>query len=224
MPVLKSHFFLYICLDNFPNSIMAYHIIIILLLIIISFPTAISAESHYATYLNNFAPFNGKSTATLDDDRLIICNNFSDDLIITDTITRSGHKSFKFYVRAANLNNDIKGGYKYTDLTDNSTKRIDNTAWGIVWNYTDQDNFYAAIIGCNDPSPHDDIFNNRTMIVNIIKVQNASMSVIKSVNLDKDIDLYTGYNVINVEYDGDMTHTIRTLNMDYLPGLHQNFQ
>ena len=206
MPVLKSHFFLYICLDNFPNSIMAYHIIIILLLIIISFPTAISAESHYATYLNNFAPFNGKSTATLDDDHLIICNNFSDDLIITDTITRSGHKSFKFYVRAANLNNDIKGGYKYTDLTDNSTKRIDNTAWGIVWNYTDQDNFYAAIIGCNDPSPHDDIFNNRTMIVNIIKVQNASMSVIKSVNLDKDIDLYTGYNVINVEYDGDMTH------------------
>ena len=184
---------------------MTYHRITTILLSI-TIALAVWAESHYATYLNNFAPFTSENNnnVKIDDNKLIISNNFSNDIIIADTVA-TGIKKFKFYVRAANLNNDGIKSHKYIDTGDNSTKKLDNTAWGIVWGYIDRQNFYAAITSCHDPYPHDDIFSNRSMTINILKVQDSSISVLKSIDINDGIDLLTGYNVLNVEYDGSKT-------------------
>ena len=96
------------------------------------------SQSHYATYLNDFYPFNHIAAhgthchAEISDGKLMISNNTSEDGLIVDTIS-SGIKKFKFYARAANLNNENNKAYKYTDISDNSTKKEENPAWGISW-------------------------------------------------------------------------------------------
>ena len=43
------------------------------------------------------------------------------------------------------------------------------------------------------------------MTINILKVQDSSISVLKSIDINDGINLLTGYNVLNVEYDGSKT-------------------
>lgn len=168
------------------------------------------SQSHYATYLNDFYPFNHIAAhgthchAEISDGKLMISNNTSEDGFIVDTIS-SGIKKFKFYARAANLNNENNKAYKYTDISDNSTKKEENPAWGISWGYVDKENFYAAILKCHNSSPYDDILDKRSMTVSIIKVDESVTTILKTVEVDEDIDLYCGYNVVSVEYDGDKT-------------------
>ena len=168
------------------------------------------SQSHYASYLNDFAPF--LHNAAIADDcnmqraghSLIISNNFSNDLIITDTIA-TGQDKFKFYARIANLHNAENKTYKYTDTTSRKTLKTSNTAFGLVWGYTDSFNFHAVILRCIDTNPYDDLTAYRRMAVNIIKVANGKTSILKTVEIDKGVDLYTGFNVVNVEYDGQST-------------------
>lgn len=167
-------------------------------------------QSHYATYLNNFASFfdQAKITANCEshvsDKDLVISNKFSDDLIITDTLS-SGMRKFRFYIRAANLNNKANKSYEYTSLSDGNKHKLDNPVFGIVWGYTDKQNFYAAILQCSNSYLYDDLIDTRAMTVNIIRVHDSSMKILKTVKLDEGADLYTGYNIVNIEYDGEKT-------------------
>ena len=182
----------------------------ILTLLLLTCCLTMRSQSHYATYLNDFSPFNRIAShcthcyTEISDGKLIISNNTSEDGFIVDTIS-SGIKKFKFYARAANLNNENNKAYKYTDISDNSTKKEENPAWGISWGYVDKENFYAAILKCHNSSPYDDILDKRSMTVSIIKVHESVPTILKTVELDEDIDLYCGYNVVSVEYDGDKT-------------------
>lgn len=180
---------------------------------IITFFTTCSltfAQSHYSTYLNDFSPFMQQAESHencnvhISDKRLIIDNKFSKDIIITDTIS-TGINKFKFYVRFANLNNQENKHYEYTDLNDNTIKKTSETTHGIVWGYTDEENFYAVLLNCHNSNPHDDLFDNRYMSVNIVKVSNASMTILKTLELNDNVNLYDGYNTLNVEYDGNTT-------------------
>lgn len=180
--------------------------LILITLLLISSLT-IRSQSHYATYLNGFAPFSSVAKhcdVHISDNTLVISNSTSKDLLIVDTIS-SGIKKFKFYTRIANLNNEANKTYKYTDLTDNSTKKQKNPTWGISWGYIDCNNYYAAILKCHNSSPYDDIIDKRLMTINIIKVEDSKTSVLKTIEMDDGIDLYDGYNVVCVEYDGNKT-------------------
>lgn len=182
----------------------------ITVIIAIQFCMTAIAQSHYATYLNDFEPFQHKATEIphcdmqVSENMLIVCNNYSTDLIITDTIA-TGINKFKFYARIANLHNAENKSYKYTDIETQKTKKTSDTAFGIVWGYTDRKNFCAAMVKCLSRTPYNDFDTNRSMTINVIKVQNGETSIVKTVEMNDGIDLHTGYNVLNVEYDGNKT-------------------
>ena len=181
--------------------------ILLLALFALSIFGSISAKSLYITYLNQFSPFyNAKDTChniQLKDKVLLMENKFSDNMIVVDSLSE-GFNKFKFYVRIASLNNDETKSYACRNRHTNKKTNIKNPAVGVVWSYTDSENYYAVMTRCTNSDLHS-YYDTRNMIIDIIQVENARTSLIKSVALDEDVNLQNGYNVISIEFDGNST-------------------
>lgn len=183
---------------------MARNLALSFLIFIIS--NTISAKSLYMTYLNQFFPFYTEESTEmhLNDKALCIENQYADNLIVVDSLS-TGHNKFRFYIRIANLNNEETKSYECVDRNTNKKKSIKNPSCGIIWNYKDSANYYAVTTHCSNSDLHS-FYDTRNMTIDITKVENGKTSLLKSVVLQENVNLQNGYNVIDIEYDGNSTY------------------
>lgn len=171
----------------------------LMLLMTLSFA---KAESQYYTYLNNFEGFN-KSFTNIDGTYLVLNNQSCRDMFNLIDINQKDC-TFKCFVRFANRAN--KEGKTYKILNDKGKSEvIKNLEWGLVWNYKDSLNYYKIRVKCNNSFAHD-AFDERTLLIDAVKILDGKEYVLSTHKLTKDIDLGDGFNVLSLVYDGTYTY------------------
>lgn len=163
-----------------------------------------SSETLYSSYLNEFALFGLPASAELCDRHLRIDNTTDTPVFIVDTLTHDRSASFRFVARFANLHNSEGKSYKYFDSGSQKTRKVQDTAWGVVWNYVDSLNFCELSLQCSNSNLHD-ILDERTMTATIARTSAGKRSVLKQLSLRKDIDLYEGENTVHIVLDNSAT-------------------
>lgn len=76
------------------------------------------------------------------------------------------------------------------------------SSWKLFWNYTSENNYNYIELKWRNTN-YGDILDQRQLIVNIGKNINGKAKLIKSVELEKGINLYTGENTILLEVNDD---------------------
>lgn len=92
-------------------------------------------------------------------------------------------------VRAAVNTNKERAGYS-------------KSIWGIVWDYQSQSNFKSVEITWNNTN-YGDFADCRQLVAKVIEVTNGKRNVVKTVLLDKWVDLSTGMNSVLFEVQKD---------------------
>lgn len=179
---------------------ITYFIILILFLCNIK----VCADTFYSTYLNDFEYFSKDSITSINSQNLRVSNIHSDDYIKVDTFPIDGDYTFKYNVRLANLHNEEGKQYTYFDDS-GKKKKIGSTEYGVVWNYLDNNNYYAVLLSCSNSNIYDEIHDKRTMNIKVVHVINNNIHILKELNLEKFVDLYQGFNLVRIAYDGETT-------------------
>ncbi len=162
----------------------------------------IYSQSTYFTYLNKFGALH-KSDMKIEEDFLCVDNMTYEDKINIACVNTS-NSTFCSYIRFKNLNN--KEGKKYRIWNnDRKSKMVENPLWGFVWNYQNEQNFYAIILKGYNTNYHD-ILDNRLLHIEINKIENGKKEILYNINSEKGIDVYDGFNVVKIQYDGYFTH------------------
>lgn len=73
--------------------------------------------------------------------------------------------------------------------------------WRLLWNYQSTNNYNYIELTWNNTN-FGDILDVRQAIVNIVEVKNSRQKVVKSVALERGVNLSTGFNTILVEAKG----------------------
>ena len=166
--------------------------------------SSVRGECVYYSYPTGFGSFAKTGAVAFEQNRLVFENARDLPLFSVDTILRDNNATFKFSIRIANLHNKEGKSYHYFESSDKKKRKIANTECGAVWNYIDEQNYYAVLMKCYNTCLHD-ILDRRYMVVDIVKCENGRVSSLKTVEIDKNVDLYEGYNMIRIAYDGELT-------------------
>lgn len=181
--------------------LISIRFIAILALIFFNLPLA-SASSKYLSYLNGFGVLSAHG-AEIRGNHLYDSNTSLLPKVNIDTVSNAG-SSFNLYVRIANKNN--REGKRYKVVNPHTGKRqfIANTTWGAVWNYTDSANYYAVRLQAANSNLHD-LLDKRSVTLEVIRLCNGTEQLLSSRSLGKEMNLYDGFNVISIKYDGSST-------------------
>lgn len=161
---------------------------------VVLFSTMLQARDYYSSVNNGFCGF---KNAELQNGTMKITN-------ITDTMAVSlfsGDISvyrYKVVVRLANLHNQENKSYEVISQN-GKNKKVKNTEWGLVINYTSSLDYYAIVLQCSNTSPHD-MLDKRKMTCSLVHFEEGNRKNIVTKELDKDVDLYTGDNLMIAEY------------------------
>lgn len=170
---------------------------VILVVLIACTWISISASTHYATIHNRFGSIIRCEGATISDDFLTLDNKTSVISILTDTATISSDH-YRLQVRAANEHNSPRRSYTITDDNGNN-HRINHPSWGVAFDINeDQTEYWAAILQCINTDINDDINDRRIANISLIHHHNGNDEMISSRQIDKDINLYDGFNSLEV--------------------------
>jgi hypothetical protein len=163
------------------------------------------AGSSYLTYLNGFGSLSRHipSNAAVQGNYLVDVNERDVPRVNVDTFTVTD-KSFKYYVRIANLNNSEGKSYKVRSASGKKSS-VSNPVWGLVWNYRDSADYCCVRLHCAN-SALNSVFDKRCMVVEAVKVEAGVSKVLDSATLTDCVDLFNGFNVICVAYDGKSTN------------------
>ncbi|MEG2242577.1 MAG: hypothetical protein RSA66_05790 [Muribaculaceae bacterium] len=179
-----------------------YAIIIFLLFNITSI---CNAEALYLNAFNGYGQF-GKHSITnqynsikIADDALLHENSSSNDTVNTYKIDLID-TNFTFEIRLANLHNDEGKTYKVIDRKSHKKLSINNPTWGVVWNYIDKNNYNKLVLQGNNTNLHD-IFDKRTINLSVITIKDGAEHLILSKEIDDNINLYKGYNVVVIKHE-----------------------
>ena len=118
----------------------------------------------------------------------------ADSIILCDSIV-SPYK-FQITLRIANLHNSENKTYPAIDAS-GKTHKISNPEWGVVFNYTAPNNYYAVTLSANNSNPFD-ILDKRSLTCSLIKVENGNRKELASQSLTNDVNLYEGINLISL--------------------------
>lgn len=114
--------------------------------------------------------------------------------------------TFDIYIRIANEKN-VEGKTFKVKNSDGKTIKVSNTEWGMVWNYIDDNNYNLIRLKGGNTMLYD-VLDERYITVDVISVKNGKSNTINTVTCKKNVDLYGGYNVIRVLFDGNTTSVL----------------
>lgn len=192
--------YVFLCYKQYSNAMC--RVMTSILAIIMA--ASLYGESLYSTYLNDFEYFLDAKTMSISDNFLNIDNGGDAPRIVVDTLTHDADATFKFSVRLANLHNDEGKAYKYYDSIARKFKKESSTELGVVWNYTDSLNYNAIIMRCSNSNLHD-LLDKRSMKAGIVRCSGGKVSTLCNLDLDKNVNLHDGLNLVRIVYDGELT-------------------
>ena len=156
----------------------------------------------YNTHYNNFERVNRDSRATINGQFLQLDNISTRDIIVTDSTSIDSFDNYNYYIKFANLHNKEGKSYKVFDDQDNSTS-VSSTKCGIVFNLT-ADSYWLVTTCCDNSNFYNENFDSRTMTIELVKVESGKKNIVKSVTLDKGVDLDMGYNYVGVNVENNV--------------------
>lgn len=134
--------------------------------------------------------------------------------------------AYRYFARIANLHN--QEGKSYAIVSGGRKTRVAATQCGIIFNALDDSNYHAVLVSCHNSHLHDDILDKRYMEVELVQVTGNQEQVLKSVQIDKDIDMGDGLNAIGVDVSNNTVNVLvgnNSLNQIFtieLPAMHNS--
>jgi len=173
---------------------------LIALLVVYASASAITRYSHPQ---NGFAALmaNGDNIAVIkNDNSLEINNNSTHDYCLLDTTTLPS--TFRYSVRFANANNHRGKSVKVTN--DNGSEcKVSNQRWGVVVDAMPNGDMVTIELEVNNSDIYNDVSEGRAMKVTVNKYTSTGSSLISSVSISKDVNLFDGDNALSVDVDGN---------------------
>lgn len=160
---------------------------------------AAEAKSYHQTYLNSFAGF---PDAQIMQNRMMVDNQTASPSLKIDTTKVDSYK-FRIFARIANLHNGESKSYK-AKIDEQSSVKIANPTWGIVFNYTDNNNYCAVVLQCKTSSLGD-VTEHREMLCQLIAMRNGMESIIESADINDNVNFYEGDNIVAIEHSEGVT-------------------
>ena len=161
----------------------------------------LSSQSKYFTYLNEFGMLNNANTHIVG--KILYDNNTKTDCRFNAVPFDCVQSVFSCHIRIANKNNNEGKTYKVKD-DNGKTHKISNPEWGFVWNYVDDNNYYEVRLKGNNTALYD-LMDKRELKIEVNKITHGNKETLKTASFTENVDLYDGYNVILMKYDGSKT-------------------
>lgn len=183
-------------------------IFLVIVLMVIS-GLEIQGKSYYNTSQNNFGglfPHPGMRMQGrykgIDDDRLVEENATLATALTIDTM-RVVSTDYRYQVRLANLNNRQGKTKSIKNPMTGGTTVITSPQWGVVFNMDERGNYYAVVLSCDNSAPYDDITDQRSMQVSLVKQEGSgNMTELASATLTKGVSLEDDLNTVCVDVTG----------------------
>ncbi len=166
----------------------------------------LEATVRYSTHYNNFAHLPQSEHVRIVDGCLLADNMQAKPLVLLDS-TAVGTTDFKYYIRIAN--NHSQEGKSYSVQNAGKTMKYAGTSCGVVFNAIDKKHYWAAVVRSYNTHLHDDMLDKRCMRVTLLHVVNGNEQIVKEVDIEKNVELSTGFNIIGIEMkDGILTVSV----------------
>lgn len=167
------------------------------LLALTVFWLSMTANTHYSTIHNGFASIERINGLTcIEGDYLACDNNTNQDILLTDTATILSDR-YRLQIRLANLHNSPRRTYTVTN-DEGERQRISAPLCGIAFNINNNSDYWAVTLQCLDTDINNDINNRRIAYITLLHYLNGAEVVIASQQLEKGVNLYDGFNSLEV--------------------------
>ena len=162
-------------------------------------------KSYYNSAANGFGglfPHPGMRMAgrykAIVEDRLVEENATLSTAISLDT-TGVTSSSYRYQLRLANLNNKQGKTKSFKNPITGEKETVTNPQWGLVFNMDDSGNYWAVVLSCDNSTPFDDITDQRTMQVRLVKNDGTSTIELASTTVSKGVSLEDDLNTVCVD-------------------------
>lgn len=109
--------------------------------------------------------------------------------------------TYRYQMRLANLNNKQGKTKSIKNPMTGDNTVITSPQWGVVFNMDDSGNYCAVVLSCDNSAPFDDITDQRTMQVSLVKNDGGSTIELASTTLSKGVSLEDDLNTVCVDVD-----------------------
>ena len=135
------------------------------------------------------------------DDRLVEENSTMATALTIDT-TGIASTAYRYQLRLANLNNKQGKTKSLKNPMTGGTTVITSPQWGLVFNMDDRGNYCAVVLSCDNSAPYDDITDQRSMQVSLVKCdENGTTTQLASATVSKGVSLEDDLNTVCVDVD-----------------------
>ena len=167
----------------------------------------VQGKSYYNSASNNFGGLfpnpsmrmQGRYKA-ITEDRLVEENATLATALTIDTMGVVS-TAYRYQVRMANLNNKQGKTKSIKNPMTGGHTVITSPQWGVVFNMDDRGNYYAVVLSCDNSAPFDDIADQRTMQVSLVKNDGGSPIELASTTVSKGVSLEDDLNTVCVDVD-----------------------
>ncbi len=167
----------------------------------------VHGKSYYNSASNNFGGLfpnpsmrmQGRYKA-ITEDRLVEENATLATALTIDTMGVVS-TAYRYQVRLANLNNKQGKTKSIKNPMTGGHTVITSPQWGVVFNMDDRGNYYAVVLSCDNSAPYDDIADQRTMQVSLVKNDGGSPIELASTTVSKGVSLEDDLNTVCVDVD-----------------------
>ena len=166
----------------------------------------VHAKSYYNTAQNNFGglfPHPGMRMQgrykAIDEDRLVEENATLATALSIDTMGIAS-TTYRYQMRLANLNNKQGKTRSIKNRMTGENTVISSPQWGVVFNLDDHGSYCAIVLSCDNSAPWDDITDQRSMQVSLIKCETGGEeTVLASTTLTRGVSLGDDLNTVCVD-------------------------
>ena len=166
----------------------------------------VHAKSYYNTAQNNFGglfPHPGMRMQgrykAIDEDRLVEENATLATALSIDTMGIAS-TTYRYQMRLANLNNKQGKTRSIKNRMTGENTVISSPQWGVVFNLDDHGSYCAIVLSCDNSAPWDDITDQRSMQVSLIKCETGGEeTVLASTTLTRGVSLEDDLNTVCVD-------------------------
>ncbi len=162
-------------------------------------------KSYYNSAANGFGglfPHPGMRMAgrykAIAEDRLVEENATLSTALTIDTMGVTS-SSYRYQLRLANLNNKQGKTKSFKNPITGEKETVTNPQWGLVFNMDDCGNYCAVVLSCDNSTPFDDITDQRTMQVTLVKNDGTSTIELASTTVSKGVSLEDDLNTVCVD-------------------------
>ena len=162
-------------------------------------------KSYYNSTANGFGglfPHPGMRMAgrykAIVEDRLVEENATLSTALTIDTMGVTS-SSYRYQLRLANLNNKQGKTKSFKNPITGEKETVTNPQWGLVFNMDDCGNYWAVVLSCDNSTPFDDITDQRTMQVTLVKNDGTSTIELASTTVSKGVSLEDDLNTVCVD-------------------------